>query len=318
MHLTIDYLLDNLKHSRNTLLSRATFRAFRHRGGIRSIAIFAVVAVGLAGAAMAMERSRSPVAPTGARTRILVFAASSLTDAMPDLTEAFEKTNPDLHVDVNFAASSRLALQIREGMPADVFVSAGQAPMARAQESGRIDPTSVTTVAGNRLLLITPADNPAGIREVADIGTKRMALTVAAPGVPAREYTDKMVHKVTATGAYGEAFLERYARNIASEENNVRQVAARVAMGEADAGVVYATDLTPEIRERVLAFPVPATYGVKAEYVTGTLGDSKRLDSARAFQEFLLSDSAATILADHGFTPVAEQDGQEQREWLRS
>ena len=251
-----------------------------------------------------MERSRREEPDAAADTELIVFAASSLTDAMHDLTDAFERANPAVNIDVNFAASSRLALQIREGMPADVFASAGWGAMTRAEESGRITPSSVTVIAGNHVVLIAPASSPAGIREFTDIGTKGMALIVAAPTVPAREYTDQMVKKIIATEEFGDRFHDRYLRNIASEENNVRQVVARVALGEADAGVVYATDVTAEVRDRIVEFTPPSAYRVAAEYPVATLRDSRALDTARAFQDFLGSAEAGEIPAVHGFTPV--------------
>jgi molybdate transport system substrate-binding protein len=292
---------DNVNHSRKLQLSRFTVLAL------------ALCTVAIAALLMAMERSRREEPNAAADAKLIVFAASSLTDAMQELSDAFERANPSVRINVNFAASSRLALQIREGMPADVFVSAGWGPMRTAEQSGRVPSSSVTVIARNHLVLIAPADNPAGVREFTDIGTKRIALTVAAPGVPAREYTEQMVQRVIATSEFTDAFRDRYERNIASEENNVRQVAARVALGEADAGVVYATDVTPEIRKRIVEFPAPAAYRVAAEYPVATLRGSQNLDTARAFGDFLRSAEAGVILSHHGFTPAAALEAEEQR-----
>ncbi|RPJ35503.1 MAG: molybdate ABC transporter substrate-binding protein, partial [Planctomycetaceae bacterium] len=160
---------------------------------------------------------------------ITVFAASSLTDAFEEIGAAFEAENPGVDVVFNFGSSSSLATQLAEGAPADVFASANPKQMQVAQDAGRIT-GSPRIFARNRLAVIVPADNPAGIESVTDLAKPGLLLVLAAPGIPVRDYTDTMLDQL------GEDMKSAVLANLVSEEDNVRQVVAKVALGEADAG----------------------------------------------------------------------------------
>ncbi len=238
-------------------------------------------------------------------TELTVFAASSLTDAVNQLSEAFEAAHPDVSVVRNFASSSNLAAQLVEGMEADVFASANETQMQNVVAAGRIaEPTQI--FATNRLTVIVPLDNPAGIETLADLTNAGIALVLAAPGVPVRQYTDQAVANLTADPAYGAAFSTAFYANLVSEEDNVRQVAAKVALGEADAGVVYTSDVTPDIVGDVRMIAIPAEYNVIATYPIAALADAPNPDAAAQFIEFILSPEGQQILEHWGFGPAPE------------
>ncbi|HLU08163.1 MAG TPA: molybdate ABC transporter substrate-binding protein, partial [Oceanobacillus sp.] len=161
---------------------------------------------------------------------LLVFAAASLTDAFEEIATAFEAENPGVDVLFNFAGSSALATQLVEGAPADVFASANTRQMRVAIEAGRIAEQPLV-FARNWLVLITPADNPANIESLRDLANPGVKLVVAAPEVPVRVYTDVMLARLASVPTYGSAYRTAVLANIVSEEDNVRQVFLKVALG---------------------------------------------------------------------------------------
>lgn len=241
---------------------------------------------------------------------LIVFAAASLTDAFNEIGAAFEAENPGVDVVFSFGGSSQLAAQLAEGAPVDVFASASASQMTVAVEAGRIAGTPETFVK-NRLVLITPADNPASITGLDDLANDGIALVVAAPAVPVREYTDTMLTKMAADPGYGETYSEAVIANIVSEEDNVRQVAAKVALGEADAGIVYLSDVTPDIADALLTFPIPDAFNTIATYPIAVTNDSAVPEIAGAFVDYVLSDDGQAILASWNFVPVTEATAQD-------
>lgn len=234
---------------------------------------------------------------------LTVFAAASLADALEDVATAFEAQNAGVEVLFNFAGSSELAAQLVEGAPADVFASANQRQMTVAQEAGRIGARPRAFVK-NRLVLIVPADNPAEIATLRDLANEGVQLVIAAPDVPVRDYTDTMLERLAADESYGEDYRAAVVANVVSEEPNVRQVAAKVALGEADAGVVYISDVTPDIADQVMTIAIPDAFNTVARYRIAITNDSANPDLAQAFVDFTLSTAGQQILACWNFVPV--------------
>lgn len=234
---------------------------------------------------------------------LVVFAASSLTDAYESIADAFEAEYPGVNVLFNFGGSSTLATQLVQGAPADVFASANDNQMAIVVESNRIT-EPVHTFAKNRLVLIIPSDNPAEIHSLGELANPGVHLILAAPDVPVRAYTDIMLDRLANDTTYGEAYVQAVLNNIVSEEPNVRQVAAKIALGEADAGIVYLSDITPDIANDVIALPIPDTFNTIATYPIAVLDDSTQPELANLFVDFVLSDSGQEILVEWGFTSI--------------
>jgi len=230
-------------------------------------------------------------------TELVVMAASSLTDAFNEIADAFEAANPEVEVLPNYASSSSLATQLAEGAPADVFASANFTQMTVAADAGRIEgePTAFLT---NRLTIIVPADNPAGLEDYTDLANAGIALVLAAPDVPVRDYSDQSI------ALMGDAaFQAAVYANLVSEEPNVRQVATKVSLGEADAGIVYTSDVTPDIAGSVLQIPIPDELNVLASYPIAVVEGAPAGDVAQAFVDFVLSAEGQAILAKWGFGP---------------
>lgn len=234
---------------------------------------------------------------------LTIFAAASLTDAFEDIATAFEAAHPGVDVLFNFAGSSDLAAQIAEGAPADVFASANNRQMSAAVDSGRISAQPVTFVK-NRLVLIVPAENPAHITGLGDLAHEGVLLVLAAPDVPVRDYTNTMLDRMAADPGYGESYREAVMANVVSEEQNVRQVAAKVALGEADAGIVYLSDVTPDISDEVIALPIPDSLNTIATYPIAITNDTLNPELAQAFADYILSDDGQAIMAAWNFVPA--------------
>jgi molybdate transport system substrate-binding protein len=244
----------------------------------------------------------SPTSAQEAQT-LTVFAAASLADAFEVLATEFEAQNAGVDVLFNFASSSDLAAQLAEGAPADVFASANNRQMTVVQEAERIGGRPRTFVK-NRLVLVVPIDNPAGITTLRDLANEGVQLVIAAPDVPVRDYTDTMLERLAADESYGEEYRTAVMANVVSEEPNVRQVAAKVALGEADAGVVYISDVTPDIAEQVIMISIADEFNTIARYSIAITNDSANSELAQAFIDFTLSTAGQHIFACWNFVPI--------------
>lgn len=247
----------------------------------------------------------TPVPPSDDDGALIVFAAAVFTNAFGELATAFEARHPGVTVVLNYANSAQLAAQLAGGAVADVFASANEQQMGAAVAAGRIAVPTVT-FATNRLTLIVPADNPAGIASFEDLAMPGLRLMMAVPGGPVREYTNLLFEKVAADPAYGVDFRAAVYANIVSEEQNVRQVATKIALGEADAGFVYITDVTPDIADKVRQIEIPEAFHVTATHPIGVVSDAPHPEWARAFVEFILSEAGQAILTRWGFGPAPQ------------
>ncbi len=250
---------------------------------------------------------------SGAQDRLAgsltIYAATSLTDVFEAVGDAFVDAHPDVEILLNFANSAMLAAQIAAGAPADLFASANELQMENVIESGRVDESEVEIFAHNRLTLIVPADNPGGVLTVEDLTKEAVLLVLAAEGTPIRAYTDAML--ASYNDEYGDNFSVRALRNLVSEESNVRQVVARVALGEADAGVVYQSDALGDVADQLISISVDERHNQLASYPIAPLNDAGVQDLALAFIDFLHSEAARSILAENGFCwPVILSDVQ--------
>lgn len=242
--------------------------------------------------------------PAGDGQEVIVYAAASLTDVFDALAAEFEAQNPGVRVVRNYGSSLQLATQIIEGAPAAMFASADEQQMATVVESGRITGPTVT-FALNRLALVVPAGNPGQVTSVAALAQEGVTFVTAMPGVPIREYTNVMLEQMASDPTFGRGFVEAVNANLVSEEDSVRKIVAKIALGEADVGVVYRTDVTADVAGDVELVEIPEEYNVIAAYPVGVIADAPHPDLAEAFTNFILSDTGQAILADAGFEPAA-------------
>lgn len=232
----------------------------------------------------------------GPRRTLVVFAASSLTEAFSDLEHRFEAAHPGVDVVPSFAGSQVLRLQIEQGAPADVYASADPAHMEALAAAGLVH--EARTFARNRLVVVVPVANPAGIERFEALPRARR-LVVGTAEVPVGRYTRALLED--AAVRFGRAFADSVRAAVVSEETNVRLVLAKVVLGEADAAFVYATDAAASGAVRIV--PVPEGLGPRAEYRIATVTGSAHPDLARAFRALLDSDEGRRVLSAHGFEP---------------
>jgi molybdate transport system substrate-binding protein len=268
-------------------------------GTITIAAILAACAPAVTPTAAPMEVPTEPAL----EGEIIVFAASSLTNAFDEIKAAFEEENPGTTITISYASSSDLATQLSEGAPADVFASANSTQMTVVVDSGRIEAEPMTFVT-NRLVIITPSDNPAGIESLIDLATPGVKLVLAAPGVPIRDYAEQVFAKAAEDAAFGPDFPAQVLANLVSEEENVRQVATKIGLGEGDAAIVYKSDVTPDLAPDVQQIDIPDTFNVLASYPIAPVADSEHTDVAEAFIAFILSPDGQAILEKWGFGPA--------------
>jgi len=227
------------------------------------------------------------------RAPLVVFAASSLTEAFQELEGAFEASHPDIDVQPTFAGSQVLRLQIEHGAPADVFASADPAHMEPLLDDGIVQ--APQTFASNELALIVPERDDA-IESFADLDRARRVV-VGAPSVPVGRYTRALLERALAT--HGDTFVSTVRGAIASEELNVRLVRAKVQLGEADAAFVYRTDVAHATGIRSL--PIPPELQQRAAYPIAVVARSERRSEASAFVDFVRGVEGRAILERHGF-----------------
>jgi molybdate transport system substrate-binding protein len=221
-------------------------------------------------------------AQAAGRARLTVFAAASLTDVLPRIDAAQR---------YSFGGSNALAAQIQQGAPADVFASANTALPQQLFAKGLVTKPVVFT--RNALVLIVPASNPAGIHSVYDLRRSGVKLVVAAPAVPVGGYTLQILQNMALTSV-----LE----NVVSRESDVREVLAKVALGEADAGFVYSTDART-VAGKVAVLKLPAWAQPKVQYGVAVVKASPNRAAAQAYVAKLLGKTAQKKLVAAGFLP---------------
>lgn len=233
----------------------------------------------------------------GSGGEVTVFAAASLTDVFQEIGEAFEAEHDDTGVTFNFASSSSLAVQITQGAPADVFASANETQMGVVIDDGAAE--GPTIFATNELVIVTPAGNET-VRSFETLAADGVRLVLAAPDVPVGNFAREMLKLADEQGSWGDDFSERVLANVVSNETDVRAVLTKVQLDEADAGIVYRTDVAAGGGD-VTSVEIPADVNVVATYPIAVISDSSNEDGARAFMAFVLSEEGQALLEDYGF-----------------
>lgn len=240
-----------------------------------------------AAAVLALGGCASPApAPDALTGTLTVFAAASLTGTFDALADRFEAEHPGVDVRLNYGGSSDLAVQIVQGAPADVFAAANEATMATVTAAGDAsDPTIFTT---NTLELVVPAGNPAGVTGLADLADPDLAVALCDPAVPC--------------GSAAQQLLDAAGVSVDPDtlEDNVKAVLTKVELGEADAGLVYVTDVAAA-GDAVTGIVVPEASAVVNAYPIAVLTEAPNPDAAHAWVDLVLSDEGQAALAGAGF-----------------
>jgi molybdate transport system substrate-binding protein len=227
------------------------------------------------------------------QTTLTVLAASSLTEAFGRIGADFEKAHNGVTVRFSFGPSDGLAQQIQAGGPTDVFASASPTWMDAVAKDpgvdGRVD------FARNRLVVVTPIDDPGHVSSIDDLATPGLKLVLAATGVPAGDYAREILKNA--------GISKPALANVVSNEEDVKAVIQKVVLDEADAGIVYVTDVTPAVQSEVREVPIPANVNVIATYPIAVVSSSAHASLAAGFVTYVSGTAGERALASFGFMP---------------
>jgi molybdate transport system substrate-binding protein len=251
-----------------------------------------IVCIGLV--VTACSSSPSASSTPAPREALVVFAASSLTKAFTKIGADFETANPGVTVSFNFGSSGDLAGQIESEGAADVFASASGTWMDDvATKTGVVDRANLAT---NDLVIITPASNPAGVSSIEDLGRPGVSLVLGAKGVPVGDYARQALDEA--------GIAEASEENVVSNEPDDAAVVAKITGGEADAAVVYTSDVSGIAAAQVSAVQIPASLNVIATYPIAVVNGGPNPDLARRFVAYATGAQRQATLASFGFKPA--------------
>jgi len=262
------------------------------------LAILSAIGIACSSGSTSAPKGAAGDAPPGGK--ITVFAAASLSEAFREIGKAFTARNSTVSIDFNFAGSPTLRTQLEQGARADIYASADQAQMDLAVRSGVVADGG-QIFARNSLVIITPADNHPKVATAVDLANPGLKLVLANKDVPVGAYARQVLSAMEAGPAFGSGCSARVLRNLVSEESDVKQVVAKVQLGEADAGIVYRTDVTASVAPKLTTISVPAGFNVVAAYPLSVVKGAPNERTARAFVAFVLSDEGQAILRKYGF-----------------
>ena len=263
-------------------------------------------AVGSASAPATQAPTATSAPPSVPAPRTLtVFAAASLTDAFSEIGHGFEASHPGVTVRFNFAGSQTLSTQITQGAAADVFASANHTEMDKVVSAGLVSQGAPRDFLTNVLVVILPKGNPANLLTLRDLARPGIKLDLGDETVPAGKYARQVLDNMSKDPSYSVGFAAQVLANVVSNESDVKQVVAKVQLGEADAGIVYVSDAiaAPELR----TIEIPANLNVVAKYPIAALTQAAQPELASEFIDAVLSAEGQAVLKKWGFTPVAPE-----------
>ena len=235
---------------------------------------------------------------------LTVFTAASLTGAFGEIGQMY-KNETGISVAFNFDGSQALRTQMENGAYADVFASANEKQMKATEKDGLMNNSSVVIFTKNKLSLIVPKDNPAKIVNLSDLAKPGLKIVIGTKDVPVGDYTLQILSKLGNDSAYGPDYKTKVLANVISQETNVNYVVTKVALGEADVGFAYVSDITEDLTSKVDKIDIPDEYNVVAQYPMGVLLESKYPVESQEFISRVLSDKGKAVLEKYGFAPVA-------------
>jgi len=275
------------------LSARATRRASRRHFA----ALLALIALAF-GCQRAEPKPAAEAAPQPpAETELVVFAAASLRDAFTQLGKDFEAARPGTHVTFNFAGTQELRTQLEQGARVDVFASADQKHMGELLKASVVN--EPVTFARNEPVIVVSRDSAEKIRSLADLPSAER-IVIGVPEVPIGRYTLQILDR--AGSSLGADFRARVEAKVVSRELNVRQVLAKVTLGEAQAAFVYRSDVATAV-QRPSIVTIPPDINVIAEYPIASVKAAPHPALARAWVDLVLSPEAQRVLEKAGFLP---------------
>ncbi|MEO8178242.1 MAG: molybdate ABC transporter substrate-binding protein [Deltaproteobacteria bacterium] len=245
----------------------------------------------------------APAAAPAAQGTLVVFAAASLRDAFGSLKSEFGKTHPNLEISFNFAGTQDLRVQLEHGAPVDVFASADRKNMNELEAASRV--TKPAVFARNEPVIVVAREHANAVTGLADL-PQLDKLVIGVPDVPIGRYTAHILSLANKT--LGADFSSKFEKKVASRELDVRQVLAKVSLGEADAGIVYRTDANTA-QDKLSIVTIPADLNVMAEYPIAVVAAAPQPVPAGEWVKFVLSPAGQELLGKAGFIAPAAAGG---------
>ncbi len=231
---------------------------------------------------------------------LTVFCAASLTGAFGEIGQMY-KNETNISVVFNFDGSQVLRTQIENGAYSDIFVSANKKQMNLLKNEGFTNNSSIIVFTKTKPVIIVPKDNPAKIQNISDLAKPGLKIVIGTKDVPIGDYTLQILARLANDSAFGPEFRKLVIANVVSNETNVNYITSKVALGEADAGIAYRSDITKDLAAKITKIEIPDKYNVIAEYPMGILKQSKYPALSQEFMNLVESDKGMAVLEKYGF-----------------
>lgn len=237
---------------------------------------------------------------------LVILAAANLTGVFNALKAQFEQSHPGVQVKISYAGTQILQEQLQQGDPADVFVSADRSHMRTLLAEHLV--TDMHTISADHEVVVVPPNNPAGIRSFKDLATKPVKLVIGVNNVPIGQYTRRIFQM--ADTVYGPKFDQQVMRHVVSLETDVKEVLVQVQLGQADAGIVYVTDVYAKaLRDTVRQVPIPARLNLTAVNQMAIVRAAPHPTLAREWAAFVLSPAGQAVFRRFGYQPAGSPAG---------
>jgi len=237
---------------------------------------------------------------------LTVFTAASLTGSFGEIGQMY-KNEANFSVAFNFDGSQALRTQLENGAYADVFASANRKQMNAVKNDRLMNNSSIVIFTKNKLSLIVPKDNPAMIGNLSDLAKPGVKIVMGTKDVPVGDYALQILSKLDNDSTYGPDYKKKVLANVISQETNVNYVVTKVALGEADVGFAYVSDITEDLANKVDKVDIPDEYNIIAEYPMGILLESKYPAESQKFMNLVMSNEGKAVLEKYGFAPVESE-----------
>jgi len=269
-----------------------------HRSVATALAVIATMIVVSAMTLSPPSRAAGTAAASG--SAVTAYVAANATDPFNLIIKQFQAAHPGDKVEASYAGTQILFTQFQQGAPVDVFLSADEAHAKQAVQDGLIP--SYYPVSRNTEVIVVPKANPAGITSLRDLATKPAKLVIGVPNVPIGIYTREIL--ANADTQYGATFDKQVLGHVVSTETDVKQVAHKIALGEADAGIVYRTDITADLANQVTIIPIPAAFQVIATNYAGVATHAPHQAQAKQLLDYLLGPGGQAAFAEFNYLPL--------------
>ncbi len=246
---------------------------------------------------------------------LTVFTAASLTGAFGEIGQIY-KNETNISVVFNFDGSQALRSQIENGAYADLFASANKKQMNALKNGGLMNNSSIVIFTKNKLSLIVPKNNPAKIFNLSDLAKPGLKIVMGTKDVPVGDYALQIISNLGNNSSYGPDYKTKVLANVISQETNVNYVVTKVALGEADVGFAYVSDVTGNLASKMDKIDIPEEYNIIAEYPMGILLESKYPAESQELMNLVMSNEGKAVMEKYGFSPVESEPAKSERTTL--